>query len=137
MLSKDQMDDVIKYCRSLKREIESTYGGKNGGRFLYYPELKIKSPATDPQTQKPIELSGMIDLLVIPPEGDPFIIDYKVSPNDYENEAKRGDLPEDIEPDAYNRAKKLGFAYQLSTYGRMMGRIKPALRSPKVLVAPI
>lgn len=137
MLSKDQMNDVINYCRSLKREIETAYGGKNGGKFLYYPELKIKSPATDPQTQKPIELSGMIDLLVVPPEGDPFIIDYKVSPNDYENEAKRGDLPEDIEPDAYNRAKKLGFAYQLSTYGRMMGRVKPALRSPKVLVAPI
>ena len=105
------MLDVITYCRKLKEEIESTYGGKNGGKFLYYPELKVKSPATDPETNKPIQLSGIIDLLVVPPEGDPFIIDYKVSPNDYEKEAKREDLPEDIEPDAYNRAKKLGFAY--------------------------
>ena len=137
ILSIQQMTDVIAYCRRLRREIETNYGGTKGGRFLYYPELSVKAPAENPKENKHVQLSGTIDLLVVPPEGDPFIIDYKVSPNDYSKEAERDLLPEDVEPDAYNRAKKLGFSYQLATYGRMLAHQNPVFRNIKVLVAPI
>ena len=53
----------------------------------------------------------MIDLIVIPPEGNPFIIDYKVSPADYGKEQKRNVLPEDMAPDEYSSAKKRAFHY--------------------------
>lgn len=137
ILSKDQIVEVLEYCKRLRGEIEARYSGSKGGKFLYYPELRIKALAETPKTGEKIRLSGMIDLLVVPPEGDPFIIDYKVSPNDYSNEAERGLLPEDIEPDAYNRAKKLGFSYQLATYARMMSQQNPVFRNMKVMAAPI
>ena len=142
LLNPAQRQQVLDYCRRLKREIESTHttmvnGKRVPGKFLYFPELKIDANAVNPETNERTKLSGMIDLLVVPIDGDPFIIDYKVSPANYEKEADRNMAPEDIGPDEYNVAKKLAFRYQLATYSRMLKSKNAALRGMKTYVAPI
>ena len=140
LLSHEQMEKILYYCRELRKTIESTFSSKNpsaNDRFLYFPELSIKAGAVNPETNEVTNLSGIIDLLVVPPEGGPFIVDYKVSPADYYNEVKRGTPTEDIGPDEYNSAKKRAFTYQLATYSRMLRANDAALRGMQICVAPI
>ena len=142
LLSPQQRQQVLNYCRQLRQEIESTHitrvnGNKASGKFLYFPELRISANAVNPENNEQTVLSGMVDLLVVPIDGDPFIIDYKVSPANYEKEADRNMAPEDIGPDEYNTAKKLAFRYQLATYSRMLKSKNVAFRGMKTYVAPI
>lgn len=137
LLSEKQMKQVIDYCKKLKVTIESTYDPKGTGHFLYFPELSLRTTAHDPSKNENVNLSGMIDLLVVPPEGDAFIIDYKVSPADYWREAESDIAVEDLAPDEYSSAKKRAFTYQLATYARMLRKINPTFRNISVLVAPI
>jgi len=82
------MKSVLEYCKELRRTIESRYGGGETG-FVYYPELRVKGKANNPETNEEVNLIGTIDLLVVPPKGTPFIVDYKISPADYWKEAGR------------------------------------------------
>lgn len=142
LLDTSQRKQVLKYCRTLREEIESSHaarinGKKVPGKFIYFPELKITANAVNPETGERTKLSGSIDLLVVPVDGDPFIIDYKVSPANYDKEAPMNVAPEDLDPNEYNIAKKLAFRYQLATYGRMLKSQNIAFRGMKTYVAPI
>lgn len=137
MLSEPQRKEVLDYCIELRKAIESKYSGQKKGQFIYLTETKLTSKVINPQEGKTVSLAGMIDLIVIPPEGNPFIIDYKVSPADYGKEQKRNVLPEDMAPDEYSSAKKRAFHYQLATYARMLKKNNPAMRHIEICVAPI
>lgn len=135
-LTPEIKENVINYCRKLRKTIEGRYG-ESPENFVYYPELRLEGRAIHPQTGDETNLIGTIDLLVIPPKGKPFIVDYKVSPADYYTEAER-DIPiEQLEPHAYSRAKKLAFKYQLATYGRMIKQKNDIFDGLSLCVAPI
>lgn len=131
-LSENHLIETLKYCRELRKTIESRFGEN----CVYYPELRIKGRATDPQTSDETNLVGTIDLLVIPPKGRPFIVDYKVSPADYWTEQKRDVPAELLAPDEYSSAKKRAFTYQLSTYARIMKQKNSVFEGMAICVAP-
>lgn len=133
-LTDEHCQSVLSYCRELRHTIESRFGG---GNFVYYPELRIQGRAINPETGDETNLIGTIDLLVLPPKGRPFLVDYKVSPADYYKEAKRNTPFELLSPDEYSTAKKRAFTYQLSTYGRLLRQKNQIFEGMQICVAPI
>lgn len=134
-LTRDNMKSVLEYCKELRRTIESRYGGGETG-FVYYPELRVKGKANNPETNEEVNLIGTIDLLVVPPKGTPFIVDYKISPADYWKEAGRNIPFEQLSPEEYSSAKKRAFNYQLSTYGRILRQKNSTFAGMAICVAP-
>ena len=136
-LTHDQKLQIVEYCRKLQDSIESKWGSssKNGPSFLYFPELTVSAQARNPETNESSPLIGVIDLLVVDPNGGCHIVDYKISPADYYNQTTKD--TKIVDPDQYSSAKVLGFEYQLSTYARMLRTISGNFRRTSIAVAPI
>lgn len=138
-LTEEQQIQVIQFCRNLKESIEKTWSAHNAANsqtpFLYYPELSITADALHPVSGKDTKLIGVIDLLVIDPNGTPHIVDYKVSPADFQKQSSKEKKVTD--PDDYSAAKVLAFDYQLSTYSRMLRTYSPSFHDTTIAVAPI
>lgn len=137
-LSDEQILQVIQFCINLKNSIENTWTAhnkSNSSKFLYFAELPIKASATHPVTGEDKNLAGVIDLLVIDPNGVAHIVDYKVSPADFQQQSSKEKKITD--PDDYSAAKVLAFDYQLSTYARMLRTHNAGFRDTTIAVAPI
>lgn len=137
-LSDEQIEQVIQFCKNLKDSIETTWSAhssSNTSKFIYFAELPIKAKATHPVTGEETNLAGVIDLLVIDPNGVAHIVDYKVSPADFQQQSSKEKKITD--PDDYSAAKVLAFDYQLSTYARMLRTHNAGFRDTTIAVAPI
>ena len=67
-------------------------------------------------------LIGRIDLVVIDSKGNAHVVDYKTSPKPYTE---------------YNKAKTLGYTYQLATYTRILAQNGLKYNNIRSFVAPI
>lgn len=140
LLTEAQQLQVIEFCTNLVRSIMDMWPAHSKTKagvsdYLFYPELTVKAAAKNPATGEDTNLIGVIDLLVIDPNGVPHIIDYKVSPADYYKQSTKESRI--VDPDEYSAAKVLGFEYQLSTYARMLRTISGNFRRTSIAVAPI
>jgi len=70
---------------------------------MVLPEVTIRGAGII--DNKGVRITGRMDLLVVKPDGEIDIIDYKCSPKVYSD---------------YNDAKKLTFEYQLAVYRRIL-----------------
>ena len=74
----------------------------------FYIEQKVTADIFNTQINSPQTLLGIIDLLVVTPEGKVAIFDYKCSTKDYSE---------------FNAAKKRTYDYQLAIYRKMLQQI--------------
>ena len=117
--NEEKIKQIIQIGKELREELESRYEGP----LTYYPEVTLSAKLNkEYEGRTDLSLVGRVDLLVIDKHGNPHIIDYKASPKSYSD---------------YNLAKKLGFTYQLATYGRMLRRLGIDTGAMDLLVAPI
>lgn len=95
------IDNALKFNEDLKQQFDP----KNEG-LMVLPEITIKGMAT--LNNQLFKVIGRMDMVVIKPNGEVHIIDYKCSPKEYRN---------------YNEAKKLTFNYQLAVYRRILQQL--------------
>ena len=95
------IDNALKFNENLKQQFDP----KNEG-LMVLPEITIKGMAT--LNNQLFKVIGRMDMVVIKPDGEVHIIDYKCSPKEYRN---------------YNEAKKLTFNYQLAVYRRILQQL--------------
>lgn len=96
------IDKALEFDRQLKRQFDPD----NKGGLMILPEITVRGAAT--LNRENFKVIGRIDMLVITPDGEIHIIDYKCSPKQY---------------DKYNSAKKLTFEYQLAVYRRILQQL--------------
>ena len=95
---KNVIDRAIEFNEELKKQF--------GDNLMVIPEVTIRGAAII--DNKGVKITGRMDLLVITPEGEINIIDYKCSPKPYNK---------------YDDAKKLTFEYQLAVYRRILQQL--------------
>ena len=95
------IDNAFQFNEDLKRQFDP----KNEG-LMVLPEITIKGMAT--LNNQIFKVIGRMDMVVIKPDGEVHIVDYKCSPKEY------GD---------YDPAKKLTFNYQLAVYRRILQQL--------------
>lgn len=99
------LNSVIENARKFDEELRKKFDPENKG-LMILPEITIQGVAN--LNNKNFKIVGRIDMLLITPDGEINIIDYKCSPKQYDN---------------YNEAKKLTFDYQLAVYRRILQQL--------------
>ena len=117
-LNSKAVNQTIKYAKKLAQDLSKKFG--EGCAF--YPEFIITQDTNILDSGKSTKLLGVIDLLIIDPEGKAHILDYKTSIHDYLDFAS---------------AKKSAYAYQLGTYQRMLEKSGLNVYQGEMLVSPI
>lgn len=107
-ISDSLIENIIQNCEKFDENLRKQFpvNEKKDEKLLILPELTIRGAAII--NNQGLRLTGRIDLLVITPEGEINIIDYKCSPKEYSK---------------YNDAKKLTFDYQLAVYRRIIQQL--------------
>ena len=99
---KSCIDKALEFDNQLKKQFDPD----NKGGLMVLPEITVRGVAT--LNGEIFKVIGRLDMLVITPEGEVHIVDYKCSPKTY---------------DKYNSAKKLTFEYQLAVYRRILQQL--------------
>lgn len=106
------LNSVIERAQEFNEELKKQFDPDNEGNLMVLPEITIKGAAT--LNGNNYKVIGRLDMLVIKPNGEIHIVDYKCSPKEY---------------DKYNDAKKLTFEYQLAVYRRILQQL--GINSPE------
>lgn len=123
------LETTVSYFAKLEESLNQELNPSGKFDLLFYPEYKISGTASEiNDPNKTNNLLGIIDLLVVDPNGHSHIIDYKVSPHDY--------AMKDV-ADGYSSAKILTFKYQLAVYERILKSYGIYTGGTKLMVAPI
>lgn len=109
------IDNAFKFNNELKQQFDP----KNEG-LVVLPEITVRGMAT--LNDKIFKVIGRMDMVVIKPDGEVHIVDYKCSPKEY------GD---------YDQAKKLTFNYQLAVYRRILQQLGINKEQIHLWVVPI
>ena len=107
--------DNAPYIRKLHDKIKSEFGEN----CIFYPEFTIVQKTN---TINPDTLLGMIDLLIVAPDGGIHILDYKTSLHSY---------------DEFSSDKRLGYKYQQAVYQRMLEKYGFNMIGGSIMIAPI
>lgn len=99
------LDSIIKQAQEFDKNLKAKFDPTNEGMMIL-PEITIQGAAV--LNNKNYKVVGRLDMLIIKPNGEIHIIDYKCSPKQYDN---------------YNDAKKLTFEYQLAVYRRILQQL--------------
>lgn len=94
--------NIITNCIQFNDELKRQFGDN----LMVIPELTVRGAAI--LGKDGVRVTGRIDLLVVTPEGEVHVIDYKTSPKLYSK---------------YDDAKKLTFEYQLAVYRRILQQL--------------
>lgn len=116
--SRQQIEQAIKYYKTLKESLESKLGDSN----LTFISEAAAIGTLNNTTKGVNELLGRIDLVVVDSKGNTHIVDYKTSPKPYSK---------------YNSVKKLGYTYQLAAYTRILAQNGLKYNNIRSFVAPI
>lgn len=117
-LNEDAVRETITHGRSLLEELQNRFGEN----LAFFPEFVISQSTNQLQAGKPLQILGIIDLLVVDSQGRAHIIDYKTSIHSYRD---------------FDNTKKLAYTYQLATYQRMLEKYGINIYSGQMLIAPI
>lgn len=109
------IEKTIQYARKLHNKIKSEFGEN----CIFYPEFTIVQKTN---TINPDTLLGMIDLLIVAPNGGIHILDYKTSLHSY---------------DEFSSDKRLGYKYQQAVYQRMLEKYGFNMIGGSIMIAPI
>lgn len=99
------LESVITNALQFNEELKKQFDPHNEG-LMILPEITIQGAAI--LNNKNYKVIGRLDMLIIKPDGEIHIVDYKCSPKEY---------------DKYNDAKKLTFEYQLAVYRRILQQL--------------
>lgn len=113
-----QIHQAIDYFKTLKSNLETQLGDTD---LTFIPE-PVAMGQLDTNKKDVNFLIGRIDLVVIDSKGNAHVVDYKTSPKPYTE---------------YNKAKTLGYTYQLATYTRILAQNGLKYNNIRSFVAPI
>lgn len=99
------IDKVVENALEFDKELRKQFDPENKG-LVVLPEITIKGMAT--LNNQIFKVIGRMDMVVIKPNGEVHIIDYKCSPKEYSD---------------YDTAKVLTFNYQLAVYRRILQQL--------------
>lgn len=111
--------ETISYARTLHKNLIQEFGEN----LSFYPEFAITQKTTKVNSNNnPIQLFGIIDLLIVDGNGRVHILDYKTSVHSYSD---------------FGSAKKSAYNYQMATYQRMLETYGISTYQSKFMVSPI
>lgn len=116
------IQQIIDHAKELKSNLEQKLNIKPGEQLLFFPEFVISGEATHPDANIEQTLLGYCDLLVLDPDGNVHILDYKTSINDYNK---------------FGNSKKQTYSYQLAMYQRILEKRGLNVGLSRLFVAPI
>lgn len=99
------LDSVIEQAQQFNEDLKSKFDPEGEG-LMVLPEITVKGVAS--LNNQNFKVIGRLDMLIIKPNGEIHIIDYKCSPKEYHQ---------------YNDAKILTFEYQLAVYRRILQQL--------------
>lgn len=117
-LNEKSVKQTIQYGRKLLEELTAKFGEG----LAFFPEFTISQGTNQMQAGNPLQILGVIDLLIVDAQGKAHIVDYKTSVHPYAD---------------FNNVKRLSYTYQVSTYQRMLEKYGINIYSGQTLIAPI
>ena len=116
-LNEKTIKQTIQYGKQLQKDLRNKFGED----LLFFPEFTISQKANI-VGKEPIELLGIIDLLIVDKEGRVHILDFKTSVHAYSD---------------FSSAKKSAYRYQMAVYQRMLEKYGINTYQGQFMVSPI